>query len=650
LLLIGASLLCGARGGVCAGRGEALGQTLDTWVEVRSGHFVVASNAGESEARRIALEFERVRGIFHAAFPKFRVDPAQPIVILAARDEATMKMIAPDEWKGEGRVRPSGLFHSDGEKDYVVLRLDGEGTTAFHTIYHEYTHALLFLNFKHLPLWVSEGVAEFFGNSTVGERDVRTGTADKGHLFLLNKNEWLPMDGLLGATQESPFYNERNPASIFYAESWAVAHYLLADPEARREQLLGKYLAAWGRSGDQVAAGREAFGDLAQFGEKVKKYVRSTDWRAGFALPAGGDAKPDGGVSGMTSAAGADGGFAERNLSAGEVLAYRGDFLVHRGQLDAAEPLLSGAVKLDAKSAETHDALGLFEYRSNNYEDAEEEFSKAIAAGSREFMTFYCHGVLQLRSLEADQEATHRAVAALEKAAKLNPRYAPTFEALTQAYSRAAETQSKALEAAKTAVELEPESRTYKFGLAYVLLNNGHAPEAGEVAEKLLATAATDEDAAAARRLIATIDEEKEWEKESAEGDAGPGTDAEGAKKSEDAAAVPPAGEPSIAKRTAGPATTRRQLPTPEWMALDGEIVSVECGRGAEVTITIHMPNGPMGFHAADMRHVGMSGAGEAAVPSLQSCKEWKGRKVKIWFKWVQGQDWVGEISKIYFF
>ena len=53
-LIVGASLLCGARGGVCAGRGEAIGQTPDTWVEVRSGHFVVASNAGESEARREA--------------------------------------------------------------------------------------------------------------------------------------------------------------------------------------------------------------------------------------------------------------------------------------------------------------------------------------------------------------------------------------------------------------------------------------------------------------------------------------------------------------------------------------------------------------------------------------------------------------------
>jgi len=640
-LIAGASLLCGARGGVCAGSGEA----IEPWVEVRSGHFVVASNAGESEARRIALEFERVRGIFHAAFPKFRVDPAQPIVILAARDEATMKMIAPDEWQGEGKVRPSGLFHSDGEKDYVVLRLDGQGTTAFHTIYHEYTHALLFLNFKHLPLWVSEGVAEFFGNSTVGERDVRTGTADKGHLFLLSKSDWLPIDGLLGATQESPFYNERNPASIFYAQAWAVAHYLLADAQSRREQLLGKYLAAWGRSGDQVAAGREAFGDLAQFGEKVKKYVRSTDWRAGFAWPALADANADGG--GKEAA----GGFAERNLSAGEVLAYRGDFLVHRGQLDAAEPLLSQSVKLDAKSAETHDALGLFEYRSNNYEDAEEEFAKAIAAGSREFMTFYCHGVLQLRSLAADEGATHRAVSALERAAKLNPRYAPTFEALTQAYSRSPETQAKALEAAKTTVELEPESRTYKFGLAYVLLNNGHAVQAGEVAEKLLATAGTDEDTVAARKLLATIEEEKEWEKESAEdSESGAGTEAASSGGDKRAAEPPAPRKAGAGAASSRPATTRRQLPTPEWMALDGEIVGVECGRGAEVTITINMPKGPMGFHAADFRRVGVSGVSEAKVPSLQSCKEWTGRKVKIWFKWVQGQDWVGEITKVYFF
>jgi len=524
-----------------------------------------------------------------------------------------MKAIAPDEWGSEGHIRPSGLFHSDGEKDYVVLRLDGEGTTALHTIYHEYTHALLFLNFSKLPVWMGEGVAEFFGNSSVGEKDVRTGTADKTHLYMLGKTEWLPMKTLLGVTKDSNYYNEKNPASIFYAESWAVAHYLLADPEARREQLLNKYLAAWQKSGDQVAAGEEAFGDLGQFGEKIKAYMKNTDWRGGITLASQQDAA---------------GSFTERKLSEGEVLALRGDFLMHREALDAAEPLVEEAVKLDAKSPDTHGALGYFEFRSGNYEDAEEELAKAASLGSRDFMTFYCAGVMRLRSLTADEEATRQAVADLERAAKLNPRFAGTFEALTQAYARSADGQAKALEAARKAVDLDPESRTYQFALAYVLLNNDHAAEAAEVGKKLAASAVSDEDAAAAKKLMATISEEKEWEDEDK---------AEG-------------GAVETAAPKERPATAGRRLPTPDWMALDGEITGVECGRAPELTLTLSMPKGPMAFHARDFRRVGVSGVSAASVPGVESCQHWTGRHVKLWFRWVQGEDWVGEITRAYFY
>ena len=119
---------------------------------------------------------------FTAPFRSCALIPAQQITIVAARDEATMRTLAPEEWGDEQHIRPSGLFHSDGEKDYVVLRLDAQGTTAYHTVYHEYTHALLHLNFTQLPVWLSEGVAEFFGNSRIGPQEARTGTVDKTHL------------------------------------------------------------------------------------------------------------------------------------------------------------------------------------------------------------------------------------------------------------------------------------------------------------------------------------------------------------------------------------------------------------------------------------------------------------------------------------
>jgi tetratricopeptide (TPR) repeat protein len=597
------------------------------WVEVRSGHFVVASNAGAMEARSVAERFEQVRAIFQGAFPKFRVDGLQPMVILAARDEATMKTLAPEDWQQETHLRPAGLFHSDGEKDYVVLRLDAEGTSTFHTILHEYTHALVFLNLKKLPLWLSEGLAEFFANSTVGEKGVRTGTADKTHLWVLDKNEWLPVETLLTVTDKSPYYNENNPASIFYSESWAAVHYLLTDPEAQREQLLSKYLAAWERSKDPVEAGRDTFGDLQAIAEKVRKHVRGADWRTGIALPVARDVTAK---------------YTERDLSTGEVLALRGDLLVHRGQLDAAEPVLEEAVKNDPGSAMTHEALGLLHFRDGDFEDADEEMSQAIELGSKDFMTFYCHGSMLLRMPAGSEDSEARAVAALEKAARLNPQYAPTFEALTQAYSRSGETKEKALEAARKAAELDPEARTYQFALAYMLLNNGKAAEAGDVAQKLLATASSDDEVQPARRLMATIEEEKEWEKESAEEEANADPPMEGAVKGGVGA--------SAGGASARPAIAKRQLPTPEWMALDGEITAMSCEKSPEITITLAMPKGPMGFHAADFRHVGTRAASAQAVPGLESCKQWVGRRVKIWFRWVQGQEWVGEMTKLYFF
>jgi len=40
----------------------------DNWIEVRSPHFTVNTNAGEKDARKIADQFEQIRQMFHSAF------------------------------------------------------------------------------------------------------------------------------------------------------------------------------------------------------------------------------------------------------------------------------------------------------------------------------------------------------------------------------------------------------------------------------------------------------------------------------------------------------------------------------------------------------------------------------------------------------
>jgi tetratricopeptide (TPR) repeat protein len=596
------------------------------WVEVRSVHFVVASNASESEARGVAEKFEQIRSLFHSTFPELQVDPAQPIVILAARDETTMKMLAPDEWGGEGHIRPAGVFHSDGDKDYVLLRLDAQGTTAFHTIYHEYTHALLHLNFTRIPLWLNEGLAEFFGNSTLGQREARTGTVDEAHLYILRKNDWLPIETLLDVNERSPYYNEKNPASVFYSESWAMVHYLLLDPEARHKQLLKQFLLDWNLSGEQVAAGRQAFGDLRRFEETIKKYVRQADWHVGVVLP---------------GQAGSGGDFSLRTLPPAEVLALRGDFFAHRKISDPARPLLVEAVALGPEIAATHAALGFYEFRAGDFAAADEQMSKAIELGSTDFMAFYCHGVLLLKDFSETPETTAKARAVLEIAEHLNPRYAPTFEALTQAYSRTAETQGKALQAAETAVKLEPGSRTYRTNLAYVLLNNGRTMEARAVADKLAATSSSPEDTRTARSILSAIEEEEEWERESSAEEA---LERSGGNRPRGTVVT----DPDATMQH--PAISRRRLGPPEWMAVEGSVGSTDCARSPELRMTLNLDRGPMDFHAADFGRVSTSGVSAEAVPGLDSCKQWNGRRVKVWFRLAQGKEYLGEIIRIYFY
>jgi tetratricopeptide (TPR) repeat protein len=600
----------------------------EKWVEVRSAHFVVSSNATEADARRIAEQFEQVRAVFHNAFGKLRLDPPQPVVILAARDETTMKMLAPDEWEGEGHVHPAGLFHSDGEKDYVVLRLDAQGTSAFHTIYHEYTHALLHMNYSRVPLWLNEGLAEFFGNSTLGVKDATTGTADKAHLYVLSKNELLPMETLFQVQESSPYYNEMNRATIFYAESWAVAHYLLLDPEARREHLLSKFLAAWDKSGNPVEAAREAFGDLESLGETIKRYVRQPNLRGGVAVPA------------QEASAGP---YAVHSLSPGEVLAVRGDFFVHRNHLEQAQPLVEKAVESEPNLAVTHEALGFLNFREGDFVAADDEMAKAIELGSTNFLPYYCHGVLLLRDLTATQGATDTAVTFLERAREMNPQFAPTFEALTQAYSRSAGTQKQALDAATRAVQLDPTSPSYTINLIYTLLNNNRVGEARALGKKLQAMASSPQDMRAAHAVLERVKEEEEWAKENQE-------DSESSESATVGhASVATEARPNVSV-LARPEESRRRLGPPTWIGVDGPIAAIDCSHGSEMMLTLNMGNGSMTFHAENLARVGLSGVSEKTTPSMDSCKQWTGRRVKVWFRMVEGADYMGEILKIYFY
>ena len=67
----------------------------DQWIEVKSPHFTVISNAGQSAARNLAWQMEQIRSAVHAIWPWAKLDLDRPFVVLGARDEQSMRALAP---------------------------------------------------------------------------------------------------------------------------------------------------------------------------------------------------------------------------------------------------------------------------------------------------------------------------------------------------------------------------------------------------------------------------------------------------------------------------------------------------------------------------------------------------------------------------
>src|SRR6202140_1295308 len=70
-------------------------EKIEPWVEIRTAHFIVASDGGEKTARRIAGEFETLLRVFQATMPNARISTGVPVRILVPKDGQSFARMAP---------------------------------------------------------------------------------------------------------------------------------------------------------------------------------------------------------------------------------------------------------------------------------------------------------------------------------------------------------------------------------------------------------------------------------------------------------------------------------------------------------------------------------------------------------------------------
>jgi TPR repeat protein len=467
----------------------------DEWVQAKSPHFTVYSDAGDLTARRVAWEFEQVRAILGRQWPWARLDSGQAIVILAARDEASLKILLPSFWETKGRARPAGLFVRGIDTHQVALRADAPVTPGpraiayfenpYHVIFHEYVHFVLSLNFGAIPLWFNEGLAEYFGDVRVEGSSIDVGKPIPGHIALLRQRAPLPISTLLTVDTKSPHYGEENKATIFYAQSWALVHYLIYGGEGSAS--LNRFASLLKQGVDPSEAASQALPPRDELGQKLDRYIRQAVFHY-RRLPAP-----------VPEAAQRD--CVSRTVSRAEALAVRGDLQLHLRRFAAARRLLEEALRLDADLALAHRCLGLLAFLDDTPERGRDHVAKALELAPDSFLTQFMNARL-LWVPGASPADLERAEAGFLRAAKLNTDFAPTYAALSAVSAQRGAPIESTEPVARRAISLEPGNSSYHLNLALLMFFGGKVGAARDEAYKGLELARNDQERLAAQQVF----------------------------------------------------------------------------------------------------------------------------------------------------
>lgn len=243
------------------------------WIEVRSPRFTIVTNSNEKQARRIALHFERMRAIFQEAYPQLDDDPDSPVFVLAVKDKGDFRVLEPSSYRSKNSLPLHGMFVGASDKNYILMRLDSQAGNPYPVVYHEYTHLFLRQSDDRMPLWLNEGLAEFYQNTEIHDQDVLLGELNQQHLMLLRQEKLIPLPTLLLVDEKSPYYLEEKKGSIFYAECWALTHYLTLKDYAEKTSKVLQYTRLLNESVDPVTAATTVFGNLQKLQRILELYI-----------------------------------------------------------------------------------------------------------------------------------------------------------------------------------------------------------------------------------------------------------------------------------------------------------------------------------------------------------------------------------------
>jgi tetratricopeptide (TPR) repeat protein len=251
------------------------GPLSSSWRQIVTPDLVVAGNAPTGELKRMLSELTRFRGALARIFPDSAVDSPVPTSVILLRDAQAFQRFQPRDSRGK-RVVTGGYFSREADANFIVMPVSRDDY-ALQTIFHEYTHYFVSRNVRTpVPTWLNEGLADFYSTFR-GDYRGKTliGGIPPSRARTLRGSTFVPLRNIVAPRDLESMWRWDKQIGMFYAESWALVHYITVERKNPTANPVDVYLKTFTRTGNHDSAFMAAFGtDVDGMDKELREYVR----------------------------------------------------------------------------------------------------------------------------------------------------------------------------------------------------------------------------------------------------------------------------------------------------------------------------------------------------------------------------------------
>jgi Tfp pilus assembly protein PilF len=435
------------------------------WLQVRSPHFRVITDAGAKRGLEVAARCEQMRVAFLVLMAKASANDPAPLLIFALKSQKEVDELAQNRGR---KLRHAGIFFPGSDESFILVDVSGD---PWHTVFHEYAHELLHANTPaSVQTWFEEGFADYFSTLNVHSDRTEIGQIPIGELQFLRQNgKLMRLPDLVRVDQNSTIYNQNGPLqAAFYAQSWLLVHYLFDHQLINRAQ---SFFSAISEGISLEQSTFDAFGmQSGTLEQELLSYARGEKFRY-FSLPR---------MHAERSAALSVEQVSEIAASA-LILDVRRHAQFERNKSTAEEYAkeFRSLLSLDNSNPDVLRGLGVALFETEDYQNSLLYLRQAAQAEPGSPLNLHAMAELLNAMDSAGAQAEHAGVSLaqeVEVCAALDPHYADIYRLRASALAR----QGRLDEAAgflRRAIALSPRMESYALDLADIeLRKHDYAP------------------------------------------------------------------------------------------------------------------------------------------------------------------------------